>query len=326
MVKLLLQLCLLQQLVTTALGDTWDNYTIAGMDVISVTGGQEKSDYGKVIIMLHGGGENGLMWRYYYNQGWLGNVTGLKYVFPTSPIGTSPKTHVWYESYKNGCGLKDDCAYNISSIEFSASAVATLIEHEKNLVGGAGSKVYLAGFSEGAQLTGYMQLAKLDFALGGTIVMDGYPLPPLCDMPGHAQRDAKKNATYYGADMKWMIYWGGADPIFPPTESMAAWHGIFDALGIRSTLKIDHVEPGMSHSLSRNEFNQMVAFIRDEPVPPPSPPPPPSPSPPPGPKGDDYLCYAGTCYNKPGSGTMDKDTCQKTCHVKTLFLDSSVVV
>ena len=34
---------------------------------------------------------------------------------------------------------------------------------------------------QGAQLTSYMQIAKLDYALGGCVVMDGYPLPPLCD-------------------------------------------------------------------------------------------------------------------------------------------------
>ena len=69
----------------------------------------------------------------------------------------------------------------MTSISDSASRVAALIEHEKGLVGGDASKVYLAGFSEGAQLTGYMQLAQLDYALGGTIVMDGFPLPPLFD-------------------------------------------------------------------------------------------------------------------------------------------------
>ena len=70
-----------------------------------------------------------------------------------------------------------------------------MIEHEKSLVGGDASNVYLAGFSQGAQLTGYMQLCKLDYALGGVIVMDGFPLPPLVDMPGHPSSEAKKNAT-----------------------------------------------------------------------------------------------------------------------------------
>jgi len=31
-------------------------------------------------------------------------------------------------------------------------------------------------------MTSYMQFCKLEFALGGVIVMDGYPLPPLVDM------------------------------------------------------------------------------------------------------------------------------------------------
>jgi len=314
-IKLSLQLSVLHQLATAASGDTWDNYQVGGMDVISVTGGSDKSDYEKVVVMLHGGGGSGSDWRYNYDSGWFGNLTGLKYVFPTSPISS----HVWFNTYKNGCGLADDCAYDIPSIQSSATAVSTLIEHEKSLVGAQSSKVYLAGFSEGAQMTGYMQLAKLDFALGGTIVMDGYPLPPLCDMPGHAQSDARNNATYYGTDMRWMIYWGAADPIFPADVSLTAWHGILDALGVSSTLKVEHTEPGMSHTLIEAEFNQMVAFIRGEPVPP-SPPSPPSPAP-----GKDYLCYEGTCYSKPGSGTMDKDTCENTCGTMDKDMDAVVV-
>jgi len=179
------------------------------MDVISVTGGHNKSSYEKVVIMLHGGGGSGSDWRYQYNAGWFGNLTGFKYVFPTSPLAG----HVWYVSFKNGCGLADDCAYNISSIQDTGSRIATLIAHEKQLVGGDKSKVFLAGFSEGAQMTGYVQLAKLDYALGGAIVMDGFPLPPLCDMPGHPQGDARKNATYYGTDMRWMIWHGDDDQI-----------------------------------------------------------------------------------------------------------------
>ena len=45
--------------------------------------------------------------------------------------------------------------------------------------------------------------------------MDGFPLPPLFDMVGHSQAAARANATYYGEDMKWMIWHGESDPIFP---------------------------------------------------------------------------------------------------------------
>jgi len=208
--------------------------------------------------MLHGGGGSGTDWEYQYSQGWFGSLAGFKYVFPTSALSG----HVWYIDFKDpNCGLADDCAYNISSIEESAERVAQLIDHEKGLVGGDGSKVYLAGFSEGAQLTSYMQIAKLDFALGGTVVMDGFPLPPLCDMPNGSPSAAKKNATYYGDDMRWMIYWGGADPIFPATLSITAYQNIFKQLGVSSTIKVLHTEPGMTHTLIKKEFDQMVEFI-----------------------------------------------------------------
>ena len=107
-------------------------------------------------------------------------------------------------------------------------------------------------------MTAYMQVAKLDFALGGTIVMDGYPLPPVCD----AKTVASK-ATYKGKDMRWFLYWGGADPIFPPAESLGAYHSMFSALGLPSAV-YEHTEPGMTHTLIQKEFVQMVKFIRGD--------------------------------------------------------------
>ena len=38
--------------------------------------------------------------------------------------------------------------------------------------------------------------------------MSGFPLPPLCDMLGSEPEAAKKNATYYGQDMNFMIWIG----------------------------------------------------------------------------------------------------------------------
>jgi len=61
--------------------------------------------------------------------------------------------------------------------------------------------------------------------------------------------------------------------------------------------------------------------ITDGPAPAPTPAPPAPPSPSPGKGG--YLCFKGTCYNKPGFGTMDKDACESTCSKS--FLDGLVV-
>ena len=139
-----------------------------------------------------------------------------------------------------------------------------LLEHERAAapIGGDAAKVFLAGFSEGAQLTAYMQIANLDYALGGAIVMDGFPLPPLCDMPGKPSAAAQRNATYFGPDMRWMIYHGDADPIFPVNLTVDAYRGIFAALGASATLKVLHTEPGMTHTLIRPEFDLMLEFIR----------------------------------------------------------------
>ena len=230
----------------------WENYKVDGMDVLSVS---PAGSIEKVVVMLHGGGGSGSNWRDNFNNGWFGDTSGIKYVFPTSPDS------LWYGSTKQaGCGLCDECAYTKGSIAEKADLVYAVIQHELNATNvGSMKKVYLGGFSQGGQMTAYMQIAKLDAALGGVIVMDGYPLPPVCDA-----HTVKSKATYSGNDMNWFIYWGGADPIFPATESLKAFHDSFDALGVSSAIKQEHTEPGMSHTLIEKEFVAMVKFIRGE--------------------------------------------------------------
>ena len=235
--------------------DTWSNYKIAGMDVLSVTGGKNQT-YEKAVIMLHGGGGSGSDYVYNYNLGWMGNISGFKYVFPTSAF----QSHVWFYTYKNGCGLDEDCAYNITSIRQAALWVASLIEHEASLLGDP-SKVYLSGFSEGGQLAGFMQLDSLKYALGGVAVMDSFPLPPLFDWRDPAT--AKQSSSYSGDDMSWMIWHGEDDPIFPVQLTINTWNRILDNLGVKErVLKIEHTEPGMTHMLVKKEFDDFNRFIR----------------------------------------------------------------
>merc|ERR1711976_805739 len=83
------------------------------------------------------------------------------------------------------------------------------------------------------------------------------------------------------------------------------WNGIFDALGVRPTLKVEHIEPKMTHTLIPSEFDQMVSFIGGTPA---------NHS-----AINDYICFMGQCYQKPGGGTLDKDTCTRTCHAASEF-------
>ena len=114
-------------------------------------------------------------------------------------------------------------------------------------------------------------------------------------MPGHTPSAAKKNASYYGGDMRWMIWHGAAvspstlklslclvaasrpngslgiavtrpalhqDPIFPCNFTLTYWDNILDVLGAKSTLEIQHTEPAMSHTVVRPEIERMVHFVR----------------------------------------------------------------
>jgi hypothetical protein len=53
------------------------------MGVISVRTGTGKVE--KVIILLNGGGREGMEWKQNYDMGWFGDTSRLKYVFPSSP-------------------------------------------------------------------------------------------------------------------------------------------------------------------------------------------------------------------------------------------------
>lgn len=124
--------------------------------------------------------------------------------------------------------------------------------------------IFLAGYSQGAQTASYVQIAQLNYSLGGVIVMDGYALPPLVDMVGHTKAEviASKNATYYGNDMRFMIWEGTEDPIFQPRPTMASYEGVFKALGVPEVWKIRHTEQGMNHVVIAKELAQMLRFVR----------------------------------------------------------------
>ena len=60
-------------------------------DLWGDTGAQTFAAAEAAVSALYGGGDDdylvggsGTDWLYQYDQGWLGNLTGFKYVFPTS--------------------------------------------------------------------------------------------------------------------------------------------------------------------------------------------------------------------------------------------------
>ena len=110
----------LLSLVSMVSADKWENYEVEGLACHSVTGGpdDQAAAYDKVVILMHGGGMNGMMWKdMIYDSGWLGDINGYKFVFPDAPIkGDDDGYFVWYESIKNGCSLNDGCGYKFETI------------------------------------------------------------------------------------------------------------------------------------------------------------------------------------------------------------------
>ena len=85
--------------------------------VESVTGGDDILDYNKVVILLHQGTGYGAEWEQYYNNGWLGNITGIKYVFPTSSLGNPDgdgRGYVWFQFYGHNHDTCNESAYNLT--------------------------------------------------------------------------------------------------------------------------------------------------------------------------------------------------------------------
>ena len=194
-----------------------------------------------------------------YDAGSFGVTTNIKYVMPEA-------THaggVWYSSTKtSGCGGTDDCAYELATITTSGDQLKAVIDAEKTAKSWTdSSKIYLGGYSQGGQISSYVQIAKMTEKLGGVIVFCGYPLPPLTNMPGQTTAAAQAAATYYGTDMRWMFIFGSADTIFPATETQTLFRNILTKLGAASTIKIDHIEQGNGHIVSSNGLANMVRFI-----------------------------------------------------------------
>ncbi|GMH53047.1 hypothetical protein TrRE_jg4033 [Triparma retinervis] len=228
--------------------------------------GPDPSAYSTVVVLLHGGGGSSGEWfsgrKSPYQEGWFGEDTGIKYVFPNSAL----EGRVWYNSYKNGCGMDDDCAYDLDSIADSGGRVSDLIDFElgEPQIAGDASRVYVAGFSQGAQLAGYMQLGFLDYPLGGVGVMSGFPLPPLCDMgrEGADPAEARGNASYAGGEANFFIWHGKEDQIFPVDFTEESYKNIFEVLGVEDELRVNVTNVGQTHEVVEEEIEALVEWVR----------------------------------------------------------------
>jgi predicted esterase len=206
---------------------TYTTATVGGLTYKSTVPGG--STYSKVVILLHGGGSTEDEGVGYLNGGFFtqsGNVMTTKWIFPRA-MTSDPDTpgYLWYDSIKdpNCPNLDDACSYVQSTITTNSNGLKALIDQEAAVSGIGYANIVLGGFSQGGQMSSYMQLHKLTNALGGVAVMSGYALPPTFDWPALGTTAAQAAATCKTAclsSMRWFIWWGATDSIFPADASV----------------------------------------------------------------------------------------------------------
>ena len=105
---------------------------------------------------------------------------------------------------------------------------------------------------------------KVDYAFAGVVLFAGYPVEPLRHMLDMSNKDARAAARYTGQDMKFWIWHGDKDTVFPVDLAMDKYDKLFTKLGIKNTIISKHIEKGLGHHTSPTGFASMEKFIKPE--------------------------------------------------------------
>lgn len=176
MISKFITMCAL--MATSVSARSWAESTVGSMTIWSNV--PDDGEYDKVVIVLHDGGSEPKNMRNYFNKGKFGRAQKIKFIAPKS----THDDYNWYKFTKSdGCGLDDDCAYDLTTISTSGDQLLAVIEAEKTLKGWTNSdKIFVAGKGQGGGMSIYLQLIKMSEKLGGVVVLKGYPIPPLAKM------------------------------------------------------------------------------------------------------------------------------------------------
>lgn len=233
------------------------------MDITEVYNDEDDMSYTKVVVYLHGGGTSGDAVAWLADRGYFGeDISGTKLIFPTSTLDGG----VWYNSYKSGdagtetCdfALDSACSYDMTSVDTSGQNVAALIENEVNNNGISATDIYLAGYSQGGQMTYHVTHGQLTYAIGGSFGISTYPMYPVWASATAA------DYTYYGTDSNWFIFGGDEDPIFDGATSLAAAEAAFAVLDPSDpTIQYSVVVEGNGHDEDCRYFKVMMAYVKD---------------------------------------------------------------
>lgn len=257
-------LCFLS-LLTEGFCSSYDPYHVTYQTIeSSVT-----PDKQKTMIMMHGAGENADYYVEKYKAGEFPKNDDVKIMFLQSGLKQGTRTP-WMKT-NSGHSHMDPDARNITDANMQSVSIIQIIRDEiKNTYGhlsfeeGA-KRIFLAGKSQGALLSLYIQLMKLKTPLGGIGVFSGFPLKPLLMLtyPNVTAAEAQAACPGISKDLRIFVWHGTKDTVFDQKKTFAIDNELFSKLGITKTIKTMYAEEGLTHKTSVKEIEHFMKFIEE---------------------------------------------------------------
>ena len=101
--------------------------------------------------------------------------------------------------------------------------------NEKEAV--AARRVFLAGMSQGAMMSLYVQLTKLDYDLGGVMLHSGSLVAPLQQIVNGEFNHPEQKLSAPGKNMKFLFYHGAADKHFLASTVLPSYTKLLKQVG-----------------------------------------------------------------------------------------------
>lgn len=216
---------------------------------------------------MHGAGETSTYYEDLYRQGKFPKNDDVKIMFLQSHLKQGSR-YPWMKTNSSYSSM-DPNARSIEDGDKQCESIVQIIRDEITNTYGflsfseAAKRIYIAGKSQGALLSLYLQLMKLKTTFGGIGVFSGFPIKPLYEMTYDfvTASEAKAQCTNLQQDMRFFFWHGTKDTVFDQEKTFALYKVLFNKLGISGTIKKMHAETGLTHKTSVSEIKSFMKFI-----------------------------------------------------------------
>ena len=206
-------------------------------------------EHKRTVFFLHGLGDEGQSFIDVFQMLALKNTKIILPNAPRIPITCNGKYVMpgWYDIVSLGDDREFGKNEDVEGINKTVAQLEIAINHEAALVGGH-QNVIIGGFSQGSAIT-QLTAARLKNKLGGVVALSGYAL---------LSAESEEGNPINTKDTPYFIYHGKDDEVVSinySRNSKAYWEK-------KGLSNIEYTEePGLGHSLSRDEIVKVKAFF-----------------------------------------------------------------